>query len=110
MRCSGAGWLHHLSAAGRAAYHNQFLFKDISYDPVNGFTPITNLFFMTQVLAVNSSSGSRKFADLASLVEAEAGHAELFVTGPLPNPVCRGVQEEEQRRHCLDSVQGRRRL
>ncbi len=44
---------------GEPLTYNQFLYKDIGYDPVNGFAPITNLFFITQVLAINSRSAQK---------------------------------------------------
>src|SRR5262245_30018065 len=34
--------------------YNQFLFKNISYDPDKGLTPIVNLFHLIQVLVINS--------------------------------------------------------
>jgi tripartite-type tricarboxylate transporter receptor subunit TctC len=38
--------------------YNQFLFKKLAYD-ANAFVPITNVFFVTAVLIVNSSLGVR---------------------------------------------------
>lgn len=58
---------------GEPLTYNQFLYKDIGYDPVNSFAPITNLFFITQVLAVNSSLGVKDLAGLASLSKQKAG-------------------------------------
>lgn len=58
---------------GEPLTYNQFLFKDIGYDPVNGFEPITNLFFITQVLAVNSSLGVKDLPGLAALSKQKAG-------------------------------------
>lgn len=58
---------------GEPLTYNQFLYKDIGYDPENGFAPITNLFFITQVLAVNSSLGVKNLADLAALSKAKPG-------------------------------------
>lgn len=58
---------------GEPLTYNQFLYKDIGYDPVNGFVPITNLFFITQVLAVNSSLGVMDLAGLADLSKQKAG-------------------------------------
>lgn len=58
---------------GEPLTYNQFLYKDIGYDPVNGFAPITNLFFITQVLAVNSSLGVKDLAGLAALSKQKAG-------------------------------------
>lgn len=58
---------------GEPLTYNQFLFKDIGYDPVNGFEPITNLFFITQVLAINSSLGAKDLAGLAALSKQKPG-------------------------------------
>lgn len=58
---------------GEPLTYNQFLYKDIGYDPVNGFTPITNLFFITQVLAVNSLLGAKDLPELASLSKQKPG-------------------------------------
>jgi len=58
---------------GEPLTYNQFLFKDIGYDPVNGFAPITNLFFITQVLAINSSLGAKDLAELAALSKQKPG-------------------------------------
>lgn len=58
---------------GEPLTYNQFLYKDIGYDPVNGFAPVTNLFFITQVLAVNSLLGAKDLAELASLSKQKPG-------------------------------------
>jgi tripartite-type tricarboxylate transporter receptor subunit TctC len=50
--------------------YNQFLFKTIPYDPEKDFEPITNLFFNTLVLAVNSSLKVRTIPDLINLAKA----------------------------------------
>jgi tripartite-type tricarboxylate transporter receptor subunit TctC len=52
--------------------YNQFLFKKLSYDP-NAFEPITNMFFVTAVLVVNSSLNVRSLDDLAALSKAKPG-------------------------------------
>jgi tripartite-type tricarboxylate transporter receptor subunit TctC len=53
--------------------YNQFLFKQIPFDPEKSFTPISNLFFITQVLAVNASLNVKTPADLAALSKAKPG-------------------------------------
>ena len=58
---------------GEPLTYNQFLYKDIGYDPINGFAPITNLFFIKQVLAINSSLGARDLAELAALSKQKPG-------------------------------------
>ena len=52
--------------------YNQFLFKKLSYDP-NAFEPITNMFFVTAVLVVNSSLNVRSLDDLAAVSKAKPG-------------------------------------
>jgi len=49
--------------------YNLFLFKNLPFDPEK-LTPVTQLFFMTQVLAVNSSLNVNSLAELASLSKA----------------------------------------
>jgi tripartite-type tricarboxylate transporter receptor subunit TctC len=50
--------------------YNQFLFKKLAYD-ANAFEPITNVFFVTAVLVVNSSLNVRSLDDLAALSKAK---------------------------------------
>jgi tripartite-type tricarboxylate transporter receptor subunit TctC len=52
--------------------YNQFLFKKLAYD-ANAFIPITNVFFVTAVLIVNSSLGVRSLEDLAAVSKAKPG-------------------------------------
>src|SRR5207248_10338183 len=40
---------------GEPIVFNQFLFKTLPFDPMNGFEPITQLFTITQVLVVNAA-------------------------------------------------------
>jgi tripartite-type tricarboxylate transporter receptor subunit TctC len=53
--------------------YNQFLFKQIPYDPEKDFAPVTNPFFTTQVLVVNASLSVRSLAELAALSKAKPG-------------------------------------
>jgi tripartite-type tricarboxylate transporter receptor subunit TctC len=50
--------------------YSQFLFKTLPYDPEKDFEPIANLFFNTNVLAVNSSLKVRTIPDLIDLAKA----------------------------------------
>lgn len=59
--------------SGEPLTYNQFLFKKIGFDPDKGFAPITNLFFITQVLAVNSSLNVKSLPELAALSKAKPG-------------------------------------
>lgn len=52
---------------------NRFLFKQIPFDPEKSFAPISNLFFITQVMAVNASLSVKTLADLAALSKAKPG-------------------------------------
>jgi tripartite-type tricarboxylate transporter receptor subunit TctC len=52
--------------------YNQFLFKKLSYDP-NALVPISNVFFVTAVLIINSSLGARSLEDVAALSKAKPG-------------------------------------
>jgi tripartite-type tricarboxylate transporter receptor subunit TctC len=53
--------------------YNQFLFKEIPYDPDKDFAPVTNPFFSTQVLVTNASLKVHSLADLAALAKAKPG-------------------------------------
>jgi tripartite-type tricarboxylate transporter receptor subunit TctC len=52
--------------------YNQFMFKKIAYDPKK-FEPISNMFFVTAVLVVNSSLNVKSLGDLAALSKAKPG-------------------------------------
>jgi tripartite-type tricarboxylate transporter receptor subunit TctC len=52
--------------------YNQFLFKKLNYDPQK-FVPITNAFFVTAVLLVNSDLKVTSLDDLATLSKAKPG-------------------------------------
>jgi tripartite-type tricarboxylate transporter receptor subunit TctC len=52
--------------------YNQYLFKKPAYDP-KSFEPITNVFFVTAVLVVNSSLNVRSLDQLAVLSKAKPG-------------------------------------
>ena len=53
--------------------YNQFLFKQIPYDPEKDFAPVTNPFFATQVMVVNASLNVHTLAELAALSKAKPG-------------------------------------
>jgi tripartite-type tricarboxylate transporter receptor subunit TctC len=53
--------------------YNQFLFKQIPYDPQKDFAPVTNPFFSTQVLVANASLNVHSLADLAALAKTKPG-------------------------------------
>ncbi len=51
--------------------YNQFLFKQIPYDPEKDFAPITNPFFTTQVMVANAALNVHTLAELAALSKAK---------------------------------------
>jgi tripartite-type tricarboxylate transporter receptor subunit TctC len=51
--------------------YNQFLFKQIPYDPEKDFVPITNPFFATQVMVVNANLNVHSLTELAALSKAK---------------------------------------
>lgn len=50
--------------------YNLFLFKSLPFDPDKGLAPMTQLFFMTQVMAVSSSLNVKSLPALAALSKA----------------------------------------
>jgi tripartite-type tricarboxylate transporter receptor subunit TctC len=61
--------------------YNQFLFKQIPYDPEKSFTPVSNLFFITQVMAVSASLNAKTLADLAAISKARPGTLSYAAPG-----------------------------
>jgi tripartite-type tricarboxylate transporter receptor subunit TctC len=53
--------------------YNQFLFKKLPFDPEKDFEPITNPFFTTQSLVVNSTLNVKALDQLAALSKAKPG-------------------------------------
>jgi tripartite-type tricarboxylate transporter receptor subunit TctC len=51
--------------------YNEFLFKEIPYNPEKDFAPVTNPFFTTQVLVVNAALHLRTLPELAALSKAK---------------------------------------
>jgi tripartite-type tricarboxylate transporter receptor subunit TctC len=51
--------------------YNPHLFKTLPFDPDKSFEPITNLFFIVQVLAVNSSLNAKTLEQLAAVSKAK---------------------------------------
>jgi tripartite-type tricarboxylate transporter receptor subunit TctC len=51
--------------------YNQFLFKEIPYNPEKDFAPLTNPFFTTQVLVANAALHVRTLPELAALSKAK---------------------------------------
>lgn len=53
--------------------YNQFLFKEIPYNPERDFAPITLPFLSTQVLVANAALNVHSLAELAALSKAKPG-------------------------------------
>jgi tripartite-type tricarboxylate transporter receptor subunit TctC len=58
---------------GEPLVFNQFLFKNLAFDPGNGFEPITQLFFITQTLVVSAALNVKALPDLIALSKAKPG-------------------------------------
>jgi tripartite-type tricarboxylate transporter receptor subunit TctC len=58
---------------GEPLVFNQFLFKNLAFDPENGFEPITQLFFITQALVVSAVLDVRTLPELVALSKAKPG-------------------------------------
>ena len=58
---------------GEPLVFNQFLFKNLGFDPENGFEPITQLFFITQALVVSAALNVRTLPELVALSKAKPG-------------------------------------
>jgi tripartite-type tricarboxylate transporter receptor subunit TctC len=63
--------------------YNQFLFKNLQFDPENGFTPITKLFHLTHVLVVNPSLNVKTIPELIALAKQKPATLS-YGTFPLP--------------------------
>jgi tripartite-type tricarboxylate transporter receptor subunit TctC len=53
--------------------YNQLLYRNVGFDAEKSIAPVTNLFFLTQALAVNSSLKVKTLADLAALSKEKPG-------------------------------------
>jgi tripartite-type tricarboxylate transporter receptor subunit TctC len=58
---------------GETLTYNQFLFKQIPFDPDKDFTAVTNPFFATQVMVVNAALNVHSLAELAALSKSKPG-------------------------------------
>jgi tripartite-type tricarboxylate transporter receptor subunit TctC len=58
---------------GEPLVFNQFLFKNLAFDPENGFEPISQLFFITQTLVVSAALNVKALPDLIALSKAKPG-------------------------------------
>jgi hypothetical protein len=53
--------------------YNQYLYKNPGFDAEKSIAPVTNLFFLTQALVVNSALKVNSLAELAALSKAKPG-------------------------------------
>ena len=63
--------------------YNQFLYKNIPFDPEKGLTPIVNLFHLIQVLVVNSSLDAKTVDQLVAVSKAKPGTLN-YLTASVP--------------------------
>jgi len=63
--------------------YNQFLFKQISFNPENGLTPIVNLFHLIQVLVINSDLHAKTVEELIAVSKAKPGTLS-YLTASVP--------------------------
>ncbi|MBI3702943.1 MAG: hypothetical protein HY244_03600, partial [Rhizobiales bacterium] len=63
--------------------YNQFLFKNISYDPEKGLAPIVNLFHLIQVLVINSDLKAKTVDELVAVSKQKAGTLS-YLTASIP--------------------------
>src|SRR4051812_19149069 len=53
--------------------YNQFLYKSIPYDPEKDFQPISNLFFNTLAVVINSDTKVKTFAGMLAMAKEQPG-------------------------------------
>jgi tripartite-type tricarboxylate transporter receptor subunit TctC len=63
--------------------YNQFLLKSLPFDPQKGFTPVTNLYNLIQLMVVNASLNVKTVDNLIALSKAKAGTLS-YVTASVP--------------------------
>jgi tripartite-type tricarboxylate transporter receptor subunit TctC len=63
--------------------YNQFLLKNMPFDPEKGVQPVTNLYHLIQTLVVNSQLGVKTIDELIALSKAKPGTLN-YVTASVP--------------------------
>jgi tripartite-type tricarboxylate transporter receptor subunit TctC len=63
--------------------YNQFLVKNMPFDPEKGLQPVTNLYHLIQTLVVNSQLNVKTVDELIALSKAKAGTLS-YVTASVP--------------------------
>ena len=59
--------------SGEPVVYNQFMFKNLPFNPEKDFEPVANLFINANALAVNSSLGVKTIPELIALAKAKPG-------------------------------------
>ncbi len=62
--------------------YNQFLYKNLGFDPEKGSAPISNLFFISQVLFTNAKLGVKTVDELVALSKAKPGTLSYLAPSP----------------------------
>jgi tripartite-type tricarboxylate transporter receptor subunit TctC len=62
--------------------YNQFLYKNLGFDPEKGLAPISNLFFISQVLFTNAKLGVKTVDELVALSKAKPGTLSYLAPSP----------------------------
>jgi tripartite-type tricarboxylate transporter receptor subunit TctC len=65
-----------------AMLYNQFLFKNLPFNPETSLQPITNAFHLIHMLVVNSQLGVKNVDELVALSKAKAGTLSYLAPGP----------------------------
>ena len=63
--------------------YNQYLFKNLPFDPEKGLTPVVNLFHLIQVLVINSDLHAKTVDELVAVSKAKAGTLS-YLTASIP--------------------------
>lgn len=62
--------------------YNQFLLKNMPFDPEKGLQPLTNLFHLIQVLVVNADLGVKSIDELIALSKQKPGTMNYLTASP----------------------------
>jgi tripartite-type tricarboxylate transporter receptor subunit TctC len=75
--------------------YNQFLLKNMPFDPEKGVQPVTNLYHLIQTLVVNSQLNVKTIDELIALSKAKAGTLN-YVTASVPLALYMETLKKEQ--------------
>ena len=65
---------------------NAFLYRKLSYDPINDFAPVMLVSYSQSILAVHPSLPARSVKELLALARAKPGQLNYGSAGPATNP------------------------